>query len=79
MTCGSSLSFAVAGIFSRFACSSSCAAVYIDSRSRETSSSAARSSTSSSFRFFGRDVFFGFRIASICMSSWIFLAASAVP
>ncbi len=77
ITCGSSFSFDMAGNFSRLACSSSAAAESMASRSRDTSSSAALSSTSSSasfLRFFGREPFFGFRIASICISNLILLA-----
>ena len=69
-TWGSNRSFAVAGSFSLLACSSSPAAFNIVSRSLDTSSSAALSKKSSSFlRFFCLFAFFGFRMASIFMSS----------
>ena len=78
MTCGSSRSFDVAGSFSLFACSSSATAASMASRSRETSSSAYLSSTSSSsLRLrFCLEPFFGFMIASNCMSRRIFAATS---
>lgn len=76
ITSGSSRSLHVAGIFSLLASLSAAAAASIFSRRRDTSSSAARSRTSSSlFRFFCREVFFGFKIASICISNRALLAA----
>ena len=76
MTWGRSLSLFVAGSLSRFACSSSAAAPSMASRRRETSSSAKRSRASSSsfLRFFCRELFFGLRMASNCISSRSLLA-----
>ena len=80
MTCGSSRSLDVAGSFSLFACSSSTAAASIDSRKRDTSSSAYLSNTSSSslLFLFARELLDGFRMASICRSNLILFAAPGV-
>jgi hypothetical protein len=81
ITCGNNLSLDVAGILARLALASSSAALSMNSRKRDTSSSAKRSSTSSSasfLRFFGREAFFDFRMASICLSKRILFAMKMI-